>query len=108
MKKLTFCITAAVLSLTFNPIALKAENATTTNSIVTIPTSESTEVKALSDRVYEIKAMDKSKLSSFDKKELREELRTIKKELRERGRNGGIYISAGGLIIIILLIIIFL
>jgi hypothetical protein len=51
----------------------------------------------------EIKALDKSNLSSLEKKELRKEVLSAKKQLKEL--SGGVYISIGAIIIIILLLI---
>lgn len=62
------------------------------------------EVKVMLNRLEEIKAMDKSTLSSAERKELRKEVRTIKKDVRASGN--GLYISSGAIIIILLLIII--
>jgi hypothetical protein len=50
--------------------------------------------------------MDKSELSSVEKKELRKEVRTIKKELKATGN--GVYLSIGAILIIILLLILLL
>lgn len=61
------------------------------------------EVTHLKNRVEEIRNMDKTNLSIKEKKELKTELKTIKKKLL---RNGGyIYIGTGTLILIIILII---
>jgi len=65
----------------------------------------SPEVNILTNRLNEIHQMDKSKLNSPEKKQLRSEVRSIKKQLREMGE-GGIYISVGAIIIILLLLII--
>lgn len=62
-------------------------------------------VQQMKDRVEEIKAMDKSQLTKEDRKELRTELKNMKKESRYVT---GVYISVGALIIIILLLIIIL
>ncbi len=59
------------------------------------------EIKA---RVEAIKDMDKSQLSSADRKALRHELRDMNFEAKAMG-NGGIYISLAGIVIIILLLI---
>lgn len=56
----------------------------------------------IKQRVYEIKAMDKSSLTRAERKDLRKELRQMKKEARAIE---GFYISVGALIIIILLLI---
>ena len=55
-------------------------------------------------RLVEIRKMDKTNLSSAEKKELRKEV----KDLRKEARNGGIYLSVGAIIIIILLLILLL
>lgn len=64
------------------------------------------QLKRITDRVEEIRAMDKSELSKSEKKELRKELKELKKQARAMG--GGIYLSVGAIIIIILLLIIIL
>jgi hypothetical protein len=56
-------------------------------------------------RVEEIKALDKSKLTKAERKELRTELTALKTEAR---KGGGIYLSTGAVIIIVLLLIILL
>ena len=50
--------------------------------------------------------MDKTALKSAEKRELRKEVRSIKKEISNLG--GGVYISVGAIIIILLLLIILL
>jgi hypothetical protein len=60
------------------------------------------ESNLLMQRLEEIKAIDKSDLNSTEKKELRNEVKTINKRLS----SGGVYISIGGVIIILLLLII--
>jgi hypothetical protein len=62
------------------------------------------EIKA---RVTEIKEMDKSKLSSDDRKALRQELRSMNKEARALA-GGGIYLSLAAIVIIILVLILIL
>lgn len=57
-------------------------------------------------RLHEIHGMDKTKLTNFERKNLRKEVRTIKRDLKEMG--GGVYVSVGALIIIILLLILIL
>lgn len=108
MKNLALCIMSVIFLMTFNPTMLKATAEGTPIANATNHVIESTDVKAMTDRIYEIKSMDKSQLSSTEKRELRVELQGIKKELRHMNGHGGIYISVGGLIIIILLLIILL
>jgi hypothetical protein len=57
----------------------------------------------LKNRLEEIKAMDKTELSSTEKRALRKEVRSIKKELA--AVSGGVYLSIGAIILIVLLII---
>jgi hypothetical protein len=56
-------------------------------------------------RVNEIKEIDKSKMTTAEKKELRNELKALKKEARS---GGGIYLSAGAVIIIVILLVVLL
>ena len=64
------------------------------------------EVRAqqIESRIIEIRDMDKTNLSRAEKKDLRKEVKGLKKEARERG----IYLSIGAIIIIILLLILLL
>jgi hypothetical protein len=62
------------------------------------------EVKVMINRLNDIKEMDKSSLNRTERKELRKEVRTIKKSIKAAG--SGLYISSGAIIIILLLIII--
>jgi len=103
MKKTVFCIMALGLSLTFHPLVSNAavDPATSSKAI-----SDSIYVAGLINRVNEIKDMDKSSLSSTEKKELRQELRSLKKEVRKN--SNGIYLSVGAIIIVILLLILLL
>jgi Flp pilus assembly protein TadB len=64
------------------------------------------QLKRITERVEEIRSMDKSDLSRAEKKELRKELRELKKQSKALG--GGVYLSVGAIIIIILLLILIL
>lgn len=84
-------------------------NSVFANENPTVHTKEKTaeipkEIKPMIDRLHEIKDMDKSALTRSERKELRKEVRTIKKAVRASGN--GLYISSGAIIIILLLIII--
>lgn len=103
MKKITLCLLATSLSLTFYPFQSNAATIVPASSLVVSKPVESAEAKVLL-RLNEIKAMDKSTLSRSEKKALRKEVLAIDKNLYEH--QGGVYISVGGLIIIILLLII--
>jgi hypothetical protein len=104
MQKYLLYMMAFSFLLSFIPAQLSAE----TNALIKDKTTknESAEAKVLLSRLDEIKAMDKSKLSSQEKKQLRKEVRTLKTNLATI--NGGVYLSVGAIIIIILLLILLL
>jgi hypothetical protein len=107
MKKIIFCLMATILSLTFLPVqAFAGTDDKPSSPVATKPVenAESAEAKTLILRLDEIKAMDMSKLKSTEKKELRKEVRSIKRELKDI--SGGIYISAGLLIVILIILVI--
>ena len=74
----------------------------TTNSAKT----EDPRAQQLIQRLEEIKDMNKSTLTGSEKKELRKEVKGIKKEMK--AISGGVYLSVGAIIIIILLLILLL
>lgn len=71
-----------------------------------VPIDSAAQIKVLEERLNEIKEMDKSALSKSEKKELKSEVKEIKKEMK--ALSGGVYISAGALIVILILLIILL
>lgn len=109
MKKIVFCLMATFLSLTLIPLQL---NASTSEPTSTVPApapaspAEAAKVLTLESRLKEIDAMDKSELKAADKKNLRKEVKSIKHELRTIG--GGVYLSAGAIILVLLLLIVLL
>ncbi len=111
MKKLTIYLMSAALLLAVQPLNTNA--ATFKDPIeITDPKTkpvESEKANTLLLRLNEINEMDKSKLKSSEKKELRKEVRAIKTELKaNEARGGGVYLSVGAIIIIVLLLIILL
>jgi len=72
-------------------------------------TQEQTQVRvmAMKERVAEIQAMDMEHMSRLDRKEIRTELKSMNKELRQMHPTY-VYISGGGLLLIIILLIILL
>jgi hypothetical protein len=58
----------------------------------------------LTNRLIEIRDMDKSNLTRAEKRELRKEVKQIKKD----SKRSGIYLSVGAIIIIVLLLILLL
>ena len=80
--------------------------ATNDNNAIATEKVESVEAQTMISRLEEIKTMDKSNMTSQEKKALRKEVRSIKKSLAEL--NGGVYLSVGAIIIIVLLLILLL
>ena len=97
-NKVYFLITALVLSLTAPAFAKDKK-----------PMDPQTEIRIqqIESRVKEIRSMDKSHMSSAERKELRKELLGMKKEAKAI-TSGGVYLSVGAIIIIILLLILIL
>jgi hypothetical protein len=106
MKKITLYLMTMIALLSFMPNSSMAGNENTTVPTEKVEKVESAEAQAMISRLEEIKAMDKSSMSSKEKKALRKEVRSIKKSLTEM--NGGVYLSVGAIIIIILLLILLL
>lgn len=114
MKTRKFFFYLPALFLFFSLRGL-SEGISTTGSPLDLPSKEAIAnmsdaqkqalIQQMKDRVDEIKAMDKSQLTKEERKELRTELKAMKKESRAVT---GVYISVGALIIIILLLIIIL
>lgn len=94
-----------LLSLVFIPAQLKADVENVSTSIPA-KSADAERANALINRLNEINSMDKTHLNSLEKKQLRKEVRSTKKELKDR--NGGVYLSVTAVIIIILLLIILL
>lgn len=103
MKKLSLSIMITFLLLSFAPASVKAET-TPPSGPTTSKRAESPEARALRGRLDEIKSTDKSNMNASEKKQLRKEKRAVKKELRAVG--GGVYISAGALIVVLVLLLI--
>lgn len=106
MKKITFCIMAMCLSLTFIPVQSNAK-AVASSAMVASKSAGSAQAEVLLSRLHAISAMDKTNLSVSEKKDLRIELRSIRQQLKDIG-GGGVYISVGAVILIVVLLIILL
>ena len=104
MKKSALCILALGLSLAFHPLQSNAAAGVTEPTSVVVPANP--DVARAVTRLNEIKDMDKSSLSGAEKKDLRKEVKSLKREIRSNNR--GIYLSVGAAIIIVLLLIILL
>jgi Flp pilus assembly protein TadB len=134
MKKIMFYFMSACILLSFIPGQVKAETEKSASPAVTTKTVESSDATVSTSvsvaeaaryekelaRLDEIKAMDLSNLTPAEKKELREEVRSIQNDqedhdrYRDRDRDGehhhhhGIYLSVGGGLLIIILLILLL
>jgi hypothetical protein len=105
MKKIFQIFILAIVLFTILPVASQAAYVIKGKTTKPISAENLAQIKANDTRLAEIKAIDKSEMSSSEKKILRKEVRTIKKKSSRLG--GGVYISAGALILIIILIVIF-
>ena len=101
-------ITRKLLRLTTLVLFIAISLPATSSTISSAPEPGATDPKAqqLLLRLDQIKAMDKTQLSSTEKKNLRKEVKEIKKEMKVL--SGGVYLSIGAVIIIILLLILLL
>jgi predicted outer membrane repeat protein len=104
MKKITLCIMAAFMLLSIIPNQSIAGSKSDIASMP-VPPAKAAESPASNIRLNEIKSIDKSKLNSVEKKQLRDEVRAIKSNQATHG-GGGIYLSLGAIIIILLILII--
>ena len=94
------------LSMAFVPLQSKAVTAEEPSSVPAPKPAESAEAKTLLLRLDEIKATDKSKLNSDEKKDLRKEVKSIKHNLKDIG--SGVYLSGAAIILIVILLIVLL
>lgn len=103
MKKLIYSlILIFTLGISANTVSAAENNKAKTE----MTAEQKVQLERITNRVEEIRHMDKSDLSRAEKKELRKELRELKSQARAMG--GGVYLSVGAIIIIILLLILIL
>ena len=96
----------AFLLVTCMPNQLTATTTTPVTTIDPVKAAESIQADALIIRLKDIKEMDKSSLSSSEKRELRKETRAIKGQLK--ALSGGVYLSVGAVILIVVLLLLLL
>lgn len=101
--KILILITITALALPVQSKSMTSDAAIPKTEIVT---TDATAATKMIERLEEIKAMDKSKMTRVEKKTLRKEVKAIKKSLNASGN--GVYLSVGAVIIIILLLILLL
>ena len=106
VRKLFAGIMALTLLIASAPIRLSGQALTGPTPAATSKDMDRAEARILLTRLYDINAMDKSGLSVAQKATLGKEVRSINKRLHSLG--GGVYISAGAVIVILILLILFL
>lgn len=106
MKNLMMCALTATLLLTFNLSPSAAFSTPGQPGTPVAGTARSLKVNALTTRLYDIKMLDKSGMSAAEKRHLRKEARSLRGEMKQL--NGGVYLSAGAIILIVVLLIILL
>ena len=95
-----------LLLLLFVAFAIPVKSIAEVNASM-LPSDTTASAKMLS-RLTDIQHLDKSNLTSTEKKDLRNELREMKHQAAGHGNGKGIYLSFGAIIIIILLLILLL
>lgn len=103
MKKTLFFVIVLILSMG-STLAFASEKAVKASDteVLAVPMSENKvlkeEIASMNERLGEIRDMEKSEMSAKDKKELKKELKKMKKG------SGTIYIGGATLILLIILI----
>jgi F0F1-type ATP synthase membrane subunit b/b' len=107
MKNLSRLLLIAVFTL--NTMLVSADNSSSSAALNQKNAKEykmsKEEAKKLVTRLKEIRKMDKSNLSAQQKKELRNEVVTIKEQLTKADKGVVVYLSTIAIIIIVLLIL---
>jgi hypothetical protein len=107
MKKIIFFTCLMIFSLGISAAsAIKSDDGKTIASDKKENKLSEAEIKHLTQRVEEIRDMDKSNLTFSEKRDLRNELTAIKKDMRKEGTV--IYVSVGTVLLVVLLLIILL
>jgi putative component of toxin-antitoxin plasmid stabilization module len=96
MNQLKKHLAMMLILLAFAPLLTEAK-------IIETKCTQTTASQKVTNRLNEIHAMDKSHLTTSEKKELRKEVLAIRKNA---GPGGGVYLSVGAIIIIVLILIV--
>ncbi|AWW33147.1 hypothetical protein DN752_11550 [Echinicola strongylocentroti] len=102
MKKIAYFLAVMFCFAAFSPAAMAAPVKKEKEKTELSP-EEETRLAEINERVDEIKSMDFSEMSKDEIKDVRDELRGMKKEAKTMGE--GIYLSVGAIIIILLVLI---
>ncbi|HEY0668699.1 MAG TPA: hypothetical protein VGD22_11010 [Sphingobacteriaceae bacterium] len=103
MKQKIYMLAIALVLVLTSPVTM-AKNTKPANQPLT--TEQQIRLEEITRRVEEIKSIDRSSLNREQRKDLRNELVSMKKEAK--ALSGGVYLSVGAIIIIILLLILIL
>lgn len=103
MKKIIYSL---ILIFTLGVGINTVSASTTSDPKVELTTEQKLKLEKITNRVEEIRKMDKSNLSRAEKRALRKELKEMKEQAK--ALSGGVYLSVGAIIIIILLLILIL
>lgn len=106
MKKTALVCLLVISSLAYLPQTHAAISSNSTKKEVVLTEAQTLRLNQINARLVQIQNMDKSALSSQEKKVLRKEVRAMKAEVRES--NGGVYLSIGAILLIIILLIVLL
>jgi hypothetical protein len=106
MKKLMMSLMTVCMLFSFLPVQVQAAVSAKPISSTPNRAPASAETTILVTRLYEIRDMDMSSMGKAEKKQLRNEVKSIKSELKASG--DGVYLSVGAIIIIVLLLILLL
>ncbi len=102
LKKRFITIT---LALAMTTAAFASEVKPSLRNSNPIETPSAVRAQEMLTRLETIKAMDVNTLTKAEKKSLRREVKSIKKEMKTTNTSNGVYISIGAAIIIVLLLI---
>lgn len=108
MKKIIFFLLALVFVLSSTTAFASKNDKTADSDKLAVPVKKENklsdeEVERITNRVEEIRKMDKSDMTSEEKSELKNELKEMKKDVKKAG--GTIYIGGATLLLIIILVL---
>jgi hypothetical protein len=99
LKRILYPAFIVLVLMLFERNAIAAER-----PVNPVPSKEAeAEIKRLTNRLEEIKSMDLDNMPRGEKRVLKKEVKATKKKIADLG--GGVYISAGALLVIIILLI---
>ena len=103
MKKSKFVVFVLILAMSGTMAFAVNKDVISETETMTVPVTENklmeNEINNMNKRLEEIRDMDKSEMDAKDKKEIKKELKAMKK------RGGAIYIGGATLVLLIILIV---